>query len=44
MLKQDQFPFGNPTKENRMIAGIIFITIIAFAASEVINIYKSEDK
>jgi hypothetical protein len=40
MIVQHEFPFGNPTKESRMITAIIFISIIAFTAAEIVNLYK----
>lgn len=43
MLVQKEFPFGNPTNESKMITAILFISIIGFAAAEIINLYKDND-
>ncbi len=43
MLIQQDFPFGNPTNESKLITAIIFLSITAFAASELINLYKSNN-
>ena len=40
MLIQQEFPFGNPTNESKIITAIIFFSITAFAAAELINLYK----
>jgi hypothetical protein len=40
MLIQQEFPFGNPTKESKMITAIIFFSITAFTAATLINLYK----
>ena len=40
MIVQHEFPFGNPTKESRMITAIIFISIIAFTATEIVKLYN----
>jgi hypothetical protein len=43
MLIQKEFPFGNPTNESKMITAILFISIIGFAAAEIINLYKDNN-
>lgn len=43
MLVQKEFPFGNPTKESKMITAIIFLTITALAAAEIIKLYKDNN-
>ena len=40
MIVQHEFPFGNPTKESRMITAFVFISIIAFTVAEIVNLYK----
>lgn len=42
MLIQKEFPFGNPTNESKLITAIVFLSITLFAASELINLYKSK--
>lgn len=43
MLIQKEFPFGNPTNESRLFTAIVFFSITLFAASEIINLYKSKN-
>jgi hypothetical protein len=40
MLIQQEFPFGNPTNESKIVTAILFISITLFAAAELINLYK----
>lgn len=40
MLIQQEFPFGKPTNESKMIGAIVFISITLFAAAEFIKLYK----
>ncbi len=40
MIIQKEFPFGNPTNESKIITAIIFFSITAFVAAELINQYK----
>jgi|688.fasta_scaffold1771207_2 hypothetical protein len=42
MIIQQEFPFGNPTNENKMIAAIVFITITLLTAAEFIKLYKDK--
>lgn len=42
MLIQKEFPFGNPTNESKLITAIVFFSITLYAASELINLYKTK--